>query len=267
MKDRAKVTRPEEGIPSHPFPEIELDGMRIASVTREELIAHIFEALDQGKGLHLVTANLDILRRSRLDPRARAFYEGADLRVADGMPLVWASRLMGHALPERVAGSELVPAILTEAAQAAHSVYLIGGSEGVAERAADLIEMRFPGAKVAGYDDGYYDDPPDEEALDRLVKEVHESGARIVFIALGSPKQEVIAAALQQAIRGIFVVGVGASLSFLTGDLAQAPVALRRVGLEWLFRLVTEPRRLARRYLVHGVPFAFRLMWVALKRR
>ena len=248
---------------AHPFKEIDLDGMRIASLTRLELLRYVFDELDAGRGLYLVTANLDILRRFRMDARARALYERADLTVADGMPLVWASRLIGQPLPERIAGSELLsaaPSLIDGAAYSGHPIYLIGGSEGVAERAADLIEMRSPGARIAGIDDGHYDDPPSEEVLAELISKVRKSGAKIVIVALGSPKQEAIAVRLREAIEGVFIVGLGASLSFLAGDLPQAPRLMRRAGLEWLFRLGTEPRRLARRYLVDGLPFALRLL-------
>lgn len=251
---------------SHPFEEIELDGMRIARLTRLELLEYIFDELGSGRGLHLVTANIDILRRYRVDERARELYRAADIRVADGMPLVWASRLMGRALPERVAGSELLAGIAEGAAYYEHPLFLIGGAEGVAERAADLIEMRYPGARVVGVDDGYFDDPPSEEATSRLIERIRDRRARIVIVALGSPKQEALASALRSGLDDVFIVGLGASLSFLTGHLPQAPRVLRRAGLEWLFRLASEPRRLARRYLIDGIPFALRLLWLSLRR-
>jgi len=184
----------------------------------------------------------------------------ADLVVADGMPLVWASKLQGTPLPERVAGSNLISTLSKAAAERGRSVYLIGGAPGTAEGAARVLQSRYPNLKIAGY---YY--PPlgfehDPKEMANIIANLAASKADIIYIALGSPKQERLIARLRPILPQAWWMGVGNSFSFLCGDVRRAPRWMQKVGLEWSHRLLQEPRRLFKRYIVVGIPFAARLL-------
>ena len=251
---------PEAGPP--PARRVSLRGIAFDPLTLDGTTERVLGALDAGRGGVLVTSNLDHLRRAERDPGFAAILRGADLLVADGMPLVWASRAAGDPLPERVAGSTLSGELAAAAARAGRSLLLLGGNPGVADAAADALRARHPGIRIAGTHCpplGFESDP---EASAALRSAVRGSGADLVYVALGSPKQEKLIAELRAEglLPGAWWIGVGISLSFLCGDVARAPGWAQAAGLEWAHRLIQEPRRLARRYLVDGLPYAARLL-------
>lgn len=241
------------------FETVELCGMPLASVHAEQLVEHLFESLAQGRGGWLVTANLDFLRRFVHDPAARDIYAGADLRVADGMPLVWASHLQGTPLPERVAGSSLLTPLCQRAAREGRSVYLLGGDPGVAELAAERLCAAAPGLCIAGQMAPRISAEVSDTDLAPILEALLATRPAIVFVAFGSPKQERVIARLRAHLPEAWWMGVGISFSFLAGHVARAPVLLQNLGLEWAHRLVQEPERLLRRYVVENIPFAFEL--------
>lgn len=241
--------------------------MPLARIDAAGLLDHVFSSLEQGRGGWIVTANLDILRRYTRDPSARALYRGADLRVADGMPLVWASRISGDALPERVAGSSLVWQLAERAARDGRSVYLLGGTSGTAAAAARELQRRFPGLAVSGTSEPWVTLPPTGPELEALAAPVLQAAPDIVLVGLGSPKQELVIRYLREQLSSAWMIGVGITFSFVAGEVARAPEWLQRRGLEWAHRLVQEPRRLSRRYLVEDAPFAVRVLAQALATR
>ncbi len=246
---------------------VELCGVPIDVVTEGEVVAHVIGALEQKVGGWVITTNLDQVRQYSQKSDVRALFETADLVVADGMPLVWASRLAGSALPERVAGSDLIWSLSREAARGRHSVFFLGGAPGAAEGAVERLQGIHPELQVAGLYSppfGFDSDPAEHEQIRSLLQ---ESKPDIVFVALGFPRQERLIAQLRTILRGTWFLGVGISFSFVAGDVRRAPELLQRIGLEWLHRLVMEPRRLARRYLWHGLPFATRLVVHAIVAR
>lgn len=244
---------------SEHFETVELCGMSLASVHTQQLIDHVFGSLRAGRGGWLVTANLDFLRRYVRDPGARDVYAGADLRVADGMPLVWASHLRGRPLPERVAGSSLLVPLCQVAAREGHSVYLLGGDPGVAERAAERLRAAAPGLQIAGLMAPRISAEVSEADVAEAAEALAAARPALVFVAFGSPKQELVIARLRRLLPGAWWMGVGISFSFLAGHVARAPVLLQNLGLEWAFRLAQEPERLLRRYVIENIPFAFEL--------
>jgi N-acetylglucosaminyldiphosphoundecaprenol N-acetyl-beta-D-mannosaminyltransferase len=254
--------------PSHaPPPVCCLMGMRLARVGRAELVERIFDALAAGQGGWLVTANLDFLRRYVGDARVRALYDAADLRVADGVPLVWASRLQGDAVPERVAGSSLLWRLAERAARDGRSIYLLGGTPAANQKAARVLVERYPGLIVCGRSCPSISSPPTADELAILRSELTALHPHLLLVALGSPKQEDVIANLRPHLPSTWMVGVGVSLSFVAGERGRAPAWMRRAGLEWLHRLAQEPGRLTRRYLLDDLPFALRLFPAALKAR
>jgi N-acetylglucosaminyldiphosphoundecaprenol N-acetyl-beta-D-mannosaminyltransferase len=218
------------------------------------------DELSEGRGGWIVTPNLDHLRRLVHDADYAELCEGATLRVADGMPLVWASRLQGTPLPERVAGSNLISSVSAAAAAAGHSVYLLGGNEGTAAAAADVLRSRHAELIVAGTccpPLGFEHDPA---AMAAITAELESADPDIVLVGLGSPKQERFIRQLKPHFPRTWWLGIGISFSFVCGDVKRASPLVQRIGLEWISRLAQEPRRLAHRYLIQGLPFAAALM-------
>lgn len=246
---------------------IKLMGTQFVAVSEATCVSYIAEELAARRGGWVVTANLDHLRRLVVDPSYKQLCDGASLIVADGMPIVWAARMQGTALPERVAGSDLISSLSQAVGRQGGSVYLLGGEPGTAERAGEILAQRYPGLQIAGTDCppmGFEREPGKKQAVvDRVVA----ARPDVVYVALGSPKQEQLIDELRPLLPGTWWMGVGISFSFLTGDVQRAPRWMRRIGLEWIHRLAQEPRRLARRYLLEDMPFAVRLFGHVLVRR
>jgi N-acetylglucosaminyldiphosphoundecaprenol N-acetyl-beta-D-mannosaminyltransferase len=241
--------------------------MPLACVERAALLDHVFARLAGGHGGWIVTANLDFLRRHAREPEARALYAEADLRVADGFPLVWAARIQGDRLPERVTGADLVWLVAERAAREGRSLFLLGGEGDSARRASAILQDRWPTLKVAGHANPEVDRVPTPAQLEALRTELVPRRPDLLLVAMGSPKQENLIRALRSDLPSTWMMGVGVSLSFITGDVRRAPLVVQRANLEWLWRLGQEPRRLFRRYVIEDAPFAVELFTRALARR
>lgn len=248
-------------------PTCELYGMTLARLGVQQTLDHLFSQLARGRGGWLVTANLDFLRRHVKDPQARALYDQADVCVADGMPLVWAARLQGDELPERVAGSSMVSLIAERAAAENRSLYLLGGAPGAAAKAAAILTTRYAGLRIVGTSSPMLSSPPTSAELEPIRAELAQRKPDLLLVGLGSPKQEQVIQALRPHLPAAWMIGVGISFSFIAGDVRRAPPWMQKTGLEWIHRMAQEPKRLAHRYLVDDLPFAFSLFWHSLRRR
>ncbi len=212
-------------------------------------------ALARGLRGYVVTPNVDHLVLYRESEAFRAACDGASLRLADGMPIVWASRLLGRPLRGRTAGSDLFPLLCGMAAARGHTVFLLGGAAGVAERAAIRLTARFPGLQIAGVHA-----PPDPfdhdgEGTEAAVSAVNSARPALLFVALGTPKQELWVHRYWSGLDAAVAVCCGAALDFAAGAQIRAPRWMQRAGLEWLWRLAHDPGRLWKRYLVRDVAF------------
>jgi exopolysaccharide biosynthesis WecB/TagA/CpsF family protein len=235
-------------------------GARFAAITEGEAARTIVDAAITSRGHWTITANLDHIRRYSHEPLARHLIDRADLVVADGAPLVWASRLAGAPLPERIAGSNMIWSISEAASHRGASVFLLGGDPGVAERAAQVLRRHYVDLTVAGILCPPIGFEKDAQELDRIQREIAEAAPQIVFVGLGFPKQDVLIERLRRVHPQASFIGVGISFSFVAGEVSRAPTWTHRLGLEWLYRLIQEPRRLVHRYLVQGMPFILRLL-------
>jgi len=242
-------------------------GARIAAITETDAVDLIVDAAMTGCGHWTITANLDHLRQYQREPVVRSLVDAADLVLADGTPLIWASRLAGTPLPERVAGSNMIWSLSESASQRDIPIFLLGGDRGVAERAAEVLRGRYPGLTVAGTLCPPRGFDSDQSELERIRTAVVLASPQIVFVGLGFPKQDLLIEHLRPFLPGAAFVGVGISLSFVAGEVTRAPGWTHNLGLEWLFRLLQEPRRLVRRYVGHGVPFLVRLLLSAASYR
>ncbi|MEU4558976.1 WecB/TagA/CpsF family glycosyltransferase [Actinoplanes sp. NPDC023936] len=255
------------------FDRVHLDGTGIDRITEDEVVAVVRDALAHGRGGRIITPNIDILRRAAADPRSRRHLDDADLIVADGMPLVWASRLGGAPLPERVAGSSLIWSLSRGLGRDGRSVFVIGGAPATEERpagavrAAARLQAAAPGLRIAGAVSPEFGFERREARYARFRAEVIEAAPDLVFVGLGFPKQELVIERLRKHLPSAWFIGCGAAVNFVAGDVHRAPRWMQRTGLEWAHRLGVEPRRLAGRYLRHDAPYALRLLARAPRRR
>jgi N-acetylglucosaminyldiphosphoundecaprenol N-acetyl-beta-D-mannosaminyltransferase len=253
------VTADVAGAPSG-RPCVELMGVRVDQVDSAGAIERILSSIEKGVGGWVITPNVDILRRIVSDPAFAHVAAQADLSIADGMPLVWASRLQGTSLPARVAASELVFPLTKEAARLGYTLFLLGGAPGAAEDTAHALLDDVPSECLAGTyapPDGF---ERDHEEVLRIIRILRGCAPNIVLCAFGCPKQERLIVELRQWLPRTWFIGVGGSFTIASGRTPAAPPWMRRSGLEWLHRLRLEPRRLFRRYIVDDIPFALRLL-------
>jgi N-acetylglucosaminyldiphosphoundecaprenol N-acetyl-beta-D-mannosaminyltransferase len=237
-----------------------LAGLEFDRLSEMEVVRHIIDALLAGRGGWVATPNIDICRQTRRDPAARALVRTATLMVPDGMPLLWAARLRNDRLTERVTGSSLIFSLTSAAERCGRSVYLLGGGSGIPDLAGAELARRYPGLKVAGAATPPIGFDETAEGMAAVREHLLLVAPDIVYVGLGFPKQERLIAQLAPSLPCSWFIACGAAIPFAAGALPRAPLWMQRSGLEWLFRLLSEPRRLFRRYLVHDLPYAASLL-------
>lgn len=258
------MTSAEAVVESPSTARVRLFGMTIDALRMDQAVAKLLLWIGspEHRCRYVVTPNVDhvVLYQSCGD--LQRAYAKADLVLADGAPVVAASRLLGRALPERVAGSDLVPRLFDEAAWQRRPlrVFLLGGAPGVARRAAERIAARWRAIEIVATSSPPVGFDRDEEFNMRLVEEINASRPDVLLVCLGAPKQEVWIHRYHRELEVPLALCVGATIDFLAGERHRAPVWMRRAGLEWLFRLLSEPRRLACRYARDAWHFP-RLVW------
>jgi N-acetylglucosaminyldiphosphoundecaprenol N-acetyl-beta-D-mannosaminyltransferase len=244
-----------------------LMGIDFDLLTEGETIAHLLASLDAGIGGWLMNPNVDVLRQLVAHDELAALARQADLLIADGKPLVWALRAQGVPLADRVAGSSLIWTLSEAAAGAGRSVFLLGGAPGVADRAAAALVAASPGLRIAGTHCPPLGFEHDTGEMARIVDVLTDADPDIVFCGFGFPKQERLIVRLREVLPRPWLVATGASIAMAAGEFTRAPRWMQESGLEWLYRLGQEPRRLFKRYVVHDLPFAVRLAAHAVGRR
>jgi N-acetylglucosaminyldiphosphoundecaprenol N-acetyl-beta-D-mannosaminyltransferase len=250
---------------SSPIPSFRLLGVQVHAVQIPEAIAQMQRWIEEKQGCHYVAVTgMHGVMEAQHDVAFKQILNHAGLVVSDGMPLVWAGRRYGFPMKRRVYGPELMMTFCEQSAHKGYRHYFYGGAEGVPEHLAETLSRRFPGFQVAGC----YSPPfrPLTEDEDReVVARINASGADILWVGLSTPKQEKWMHAHCDRLRVPVLMGVGAAFDLNTGRLTQAPAWMRENGMEWFFRLVMEPRRLWRRYLVLGPKFAWNVSLEMLK--
>lgn len=232
-------------------PRRSLFGVGMDPLTMDQTVRRCLDAVRDGERLEIGVVNAAKLVNMRRDPRLAEAVAGCDLVLADGQAVVWASRLLRARLPERVAGIDLFMRLLAAAEPAGVPVYFLGAREDVLETMVEEVGRRFPDLRVAGSRNGYFEDSEQAKIADAIA----DSGARMLFLGMTSPKKEIFTAAYGKQTGVQVVHGVGGSFDILAGVTRRAPRAWQRLGLEWLYRLLQEPRRLARRYVTTNAAF------------
>ena len=198
-----------------------------------------------------VSINAAKLVALRHDPELRDIVNRCELVNADGQSIVWASRLLGDPLPERVAGIDLMHELIAIAVRESYGIYILGARAEVLQTAVERLRQMHPKLRISGYRDGWF---PEDESLE-VAAAIRDSGARILFVAMSSPRKERWLGEYGAMLNVPFVMGVGGSIDIVAGVTRRAPATWQRFGIEWLYRLLQEPRRMFRRYLVTNMQF------------
>lgn len=238
-------------------------GVRVSAINMEMALDLIDLWIELQESRYVCITPVHSVMDCQRDPELRRIQNASGMTTPDGMPLVWLSRLHGHDSVDRVYGPDLMLASCDQSVERGYRHFFYGGAEGVPEQLAANLQARFPGLEVAGM----YSPPfrPLTEEEDReIVRMINQSAPDIVWVGLGSPKQERWMAAHVGRLNAPVLLGVGAAFDFHTGRKPQAPAWMQRSGLEWLFRLLTEPRRLWKRYLINNPLFVALVLLQAL---
>ena len=258
----ASSTKERFGVPT-----IELHGLTFLNVDEPRFVELLVDEGRAGRGGWVITPNTDILRLCHEDPQIHALVGRADVLVADGMPLVWASHVQKTPLQGRICGSDLIHSIPEAAARAGLSLYMLGGKDDTGEQTGRILTARNPGLRIVGtYSPpfGFEKDPAQFETMEQRIREAEPD---IVFVALSFPKGERLIERIRHARPQAWWIGVGAAFDFVSGEIQRAPEWMQDTGTEWVYRISQDPKRLAKRYLVHDLPFAAALFSRSLRRR
>lgn len=224
---------------------VEILGVPVDNVTAAEAL-QLAQTLGRNRNrantAHLVTANAEIVTQAQSDPDLMRILTEADVVVPDGIGLVWAARVMGQPLSERVPGVELAEALIAGSATGDYAVYLLGAAPGVAEEAVARLGTRYPGIRIAGMRHGYFS--PQEEA--EVLADIRAAQPDVLLVGLGAPRQEKWIAKHRHALGAGLAIGVGGSFDIFAGRSRRAPKWLQKLGLEWLYRLMRQPSRAGR---------------------
>ena len=238
-------------------PRLDLFGVHIDCIDRDAALDRIRGFLESGTSHQIVTVNLDFLYLAEQNLEFRDTINEADLAVADGMPIVWVSHLLGTPLPRRITGVELAGDCCRLAANHGESVFLLGGAPGVAEVAAERARELYPGLRVNTYAPPIGPITPAED--ERMVERIQQARPGFLFVALGAPRQDLWIRAHRERLGVPVAMGVGCVVDLLAGTSKRAPAWMQSTGFEWSYRLMREPGRLWRRYLLDDLPLLGRL--------
>ena len=238
-------------------------GCQIDNLTMDETLQRVEEFVHCGRPHQHVVVNVDKLVKAARDPNLREIINRCDLINVDGMPIVWASRLLGKPVQERITGVDLFERLLERAAAKDWNVYFLGAQEEVVSKVAELARHRYPGLKVAGYRNGYW--KPEEEV--DVVTNIQSSAPQLLFVAISSPKKEHFLDRYQERMQVPFAMGVGGTFDVFVGKVKRAPIWMQRAGLEWLYRFLQEPRRMFQRYFIDDLYFFWLLACEFVRRR
>lgn len=223
--------------------------------TMQETVSFIENRIEQKHFLQHVVVNVAKIVNMQKDPVLAESVKACEVINIDGMGVVFGARFLGHNVPERVAGVDLFHELLAMSAKRDFPVFLLGATEEVVSKTVSKVKAINPNLNVAGYNDGYFWD--DEEAV---VTKIRESGAKLLFVAITSPKKENFINKWQDKLGVDFVMGVGGTFDVVAGKVKRAPQWMQKAGLEWLYRVIQEPGRMWKRYLVTNSKFAYLLV-------
>ncbi len=235
---------------------LELLGVRIANMTTAEAIDTIMRTIQEGRQASISFVNADSLNKAFTDAAFRTTLNNSDLVLADGIGIKVGARLTEQHIRENVNGTDLFPRLCMRMAQDERRLYLLGAAPGVAEKVRDWVRQQHPGVQVVGTRNGYFQDGD----IDEICSGIKAASPDVLLVALGAPRQEQWIAAHAAETGTHVAIGVGGLFDFYSGNIPRAPVWMREVGIEWMYRLLQEPRRMMKRYLIGNLLFVIRVL-------
>ncbi len=227
------------------FMNIELDNL-----TFNEALENIDCLIHEDIKAYGVTPNIDHIVQVQKDMELLEIYRNANLVLTDGKPLLWIAKLYKTPIKEKVSGSDLFPEICKLAAQKGYRIFFLGAAEGVAKKAAQRLQKKHIGLQVVGTYSPPFGFEKDKEEIQKILHMIHEANPHILIMGLGTPKQEKFIYRYREEFGVPFSIGLGASLDFEAGNVRRSPKWMSNMGLEWLYRMVQDPKRLIKRYLI-----------------
>jgi N-acetylglucosaminyldiphosphoundecaprenol N-acetyl-beta-D-mannosaminyltransferase len=254
--EEVRGSRSESSLPTRSS-RVNIAGIGVDNLSEDEALTEIERLIAQGGSHYMAVVNASKMVLASRDELLRQILAEADLVTADGMSVVWASRLLGRAISERVTGIDMFEKLVARAAETGRSIYFLGAKEHSLRALVETLRQRHADLRVAGYRNGYFAAEEERE----IAEDIKRSQADILFVAMGSPAQERLISSHLEATGVKFALGVGGSFDHIAGLVPRAPRWMQQAGLEWLHRLMREPRRLWRRYLVSNTSF----IWLVTK--
>lgn len=234
------------------YNRVSILGTHVDNLTMEETIKEIETAIKNKKQIHHVVVNAGKIVAMQTNSELKESVNSADIINADGQAVVWASRLVKKPIKERVAGIDLFINLIQTAHEKKHKIFLLGAKQEVVEKVNNRIAHEYSKDVVSGFANGYFKE--DEE--DNIIKQIIDSNPQMLFVAMTSPKKELFLFRNREALSNVnFIMGVGGSFDVYSGNLQRAPLFLQKIGMEWFFRLIQDPRRMWKRYLVGNSKF------------
>lgn len=227
---------------------------QIDNLTMAETLNEVSNAIKHKKQIHHTVVNAGKIVAMQDDETLRESVNEADLINADGQAVIWASKLLGQPLKERVAGIDLFENLIDLAQQKGHRIYLLGAKEEVVTKLVEITEKKYGKQVIAGYRNGYFSTTEEPQ----IVKDIVASQANMLFVAMSSPKKEIFLHQHRESLKSVnFIMGVGGSFDVLAGKTKRAPLWMQKSGLEWFYRFMQEPKRMWKRYLIGNTKFIF----------
>lgn len=220
-----------------------------------ETMQQMCSAIEEGQKLRIAVTPVNCLLWARKNRELNAVYNSADIVTADGVPVVWASRMLSEPIRGRVTGLDLLPAFSEISARKNYSFFFLGAAKGVGEKLAEKLRQTYPGLQIAGTWSPPFRERFSDEENREMVERVNQSGADVLWVSLTAPKQDLWIARHFDQLNVSVAIGVGAAFDVVAGNISRAPLWMQQKGLEWLYRLIKEPGRLSKRYLVEAPVF------------
>ena len=245
------------------FARVDVAGVDIDNVSFADVVQKIEESILKRTPGFIVTPNIDHIVKLGKDANFKAVYREAMLVVPDGMPVLWAARFLGNPLKEKVSGSDILPRLCGISQKKGYKLFFLGGKSGSAVKAAEVLKKKHQGLQIVGVYSPPFGFENDENEDKQIVEMIKNSHPDILFVGLGAPKQEKWIHKHYKDLGVPVSIGVGGTFEFISGAVRRAPAWMQIAGLEWLWRLAMEPKRLWRRYLVEDMEF----FWIVLKQK
>ncbi|MDI6704120.1 MAG: WecB/TagA/CpsF family glycosyltransferase [bacterium] len=247
--------------------KVNIMGIDIDSIGFEEAIERIEGFISQRSIHYIVTPNVDHLIKLQKDEEFREIYKNASMVLPDGVPLLWAGRFLGTPLKEKVSGSDLFPALCKVSSEKGYRLFFLGSTDHVLKKVCKILKSRYPNLKITGAYAPSFKIMENKKENEEIIRMIKSKRPDILFVGLGAPKQERWIYRNLKRINVPVSIGIGISFDYMAGEIRRAPKWMQRIGLEWFYRLLQEPKRLWKRYLIDDMKFFYYILLQKLDKR